>query len=305
MRTLVIGASGLVGEALYRQSGRNTVGTYFQHPRPGLVQLDIRNAQAVASLLREFRPEVVYLPAAQPNVDRCENDAAESYSINVEGTKTVAAFAREVKARLVFFSTDYVFDGNDGPYREEVPTSPMSVYGCHKLEAERAVLAANERNLVVRVCGVYGYEPAGKNFVMSFVRRVRAGQTVRVPSDQWGNPTYVEDVARAVRTIFEGGATRIWHVAAPDYLPRVEFALRICEEFDLPLNAFEGVPTSLLRQSALRPLRGGLDTTRLRRYFPHCLPRPVAEGLRAMRERWEEAQRDPGSQGRGEGGTRG
>lgn len=290
MRPLIIGASGLIGGALKRLVGPLGVGTYYRNPARGLIQLDMRDDEAVAVLFRDVRPAVVYLPAAQPHVDECESDPRESYSVNVVGTRTVVERAREVGARLVFFSSDYVFNGRDGPYREQNSPDPVNVYGSHKLEAERAVLAASDANLVVRVCGVYGYEARGKNFVMSFVRRVRSGQVVRVPSDQWGNPTYVEDLARTVLMLVAAGCARIWHVAAREYLTRAEFARRICKAFDLPPDSFEAVPTAALGQLALRPYRGGLVCAHIREYLPHLKLRSVARGLRATRAMWEKQE---------------
>ncbi len=289
MRSLVIGASGFVGETLYRQALPEAVGTYCSHAAPNLWPLDIRDAQAVARVLREAGCEVVFLPAAQPHVDWCEEHPQESAAVNVEGTHTVARVAAELGMRLVFFSTDYVFDGAAGPYREDAVPNPINEYGRQKRAAEEGVLAASEDHLVVRVCGVYGYEAAGKNFVMSFVRRARAGERLRVPSDQWGNPSYVEDVAAAVRALAAAGQRGVWHVAARDYLSRADFARCICREFGVPEEAFEAVSSEALQQRAPRPKRAGLDATRLRRELGVRL-RGVGEGLREARERWEAAE---------------
>lgn len=286
MRSLVIGASGFVGEAIWRQSQPDSVGTYCSHAVPGLWPLDIRDQAAVRTVLREAACQVVYLPAAQAHVDWCEEHPQESYAVNVDGTRNVARLAAECGARLVFFSTDYVFDGSGGPYREDAVPEPINVYGRHKREAEEIVLAASERHLVVRVCGVYGYEPAGKNFVMSLIRRLRSGERARVPLDQWGNPTYVEDLAFAVRTLVSRGEAGLWHVAAPEFMSRAEFARRIAAAFGLPEDHIDPVPSEQLAQRAPRPRRAGLDATRLRERLAVEL-RNVAAGLEATRQRWE------------------
>ena len=111
MQILIVGASGFVGSALRSVYGPDAVGTYCNHPTPGLRYLDVRDAGAVDQLLSEVRPDLVIHPAAQPNVDWCEDHVAESHAINVEGTRNVAAAARAHGARYVFFSTDYVFNG--------------------------------------------------------------------------------------------------------------------------------------------------------------------------------------------------
>ena len=141
-------------------------GTYCTHPVDGLRQLDMRDVAAVQRLVAEVRPELIIQPAAQPHVDWCEDHVQESYDINVAGTRNLAEAARAAGARYVFFSTDYVFDGAAGPYAEDAATDPPNVYGRHKLEAERLIAATLQDYLIVRVCGVYGFERQGKNFVM-------------------------------------------------------------------------------------------------------------------------------------------
>jgi dTDP-4-dehydrorhamnose reductase len=135
----------------------------------------------------------------------------------------------------VFFSNEYVFDGAAGPYAEDAPTNPPNVYGRHKLEAERLIAATLQDYLIVRVCGVYGFERQGKNFVMALLARERRGEPMNVPSDQWGTPTYGDNLAAAVKELSVAVATwvplayrvrvspmqstRIWLVAAPWLIP--------------------------------------------------------------------------------------
>ncbi|GIW43244.1 MAG: NAD(P)-dependent oxidoreductase [Candidatus Binatia bacterium] len=280
MRILVIGASGFVGRALLEEFSGAAEGTYFQHPQAGLRFLDMRDADAVAKMLHEVRPSWVLLPAAQPHVDWCEEHREESREINVQGSANVARAAREAGARVVFFSSDYVFDGASGPYDEGAAPAPVNVYGRQKLEAEQQILEANPANVVVRVCGVYGYESPPKNFVMTLLRRLQGGETVRVPSDQWGTPTYVRDIARVVRGLVEKGEAGIWHVAGPDWLPRHEFAHRVCAFFGLDAQRIQPVPTAALQQKAPRPKRAGLVARRASEGLPSC--RGIVEGLSAL-----------------------
>src|SRR5215470_1227305 len=157
MRTLIVGASGFIGTALRRTCGLETIGTYCTHPVEGLRQLDIRDAEAVDRLVADVRPQLIIHPAAQPHVDWCEDHVQESYDANVAGTRHVATAARAAGARYVFFSTDYVFDGHHGPYREDAPPHPPNVYGRHKWEAERTIAELLDDYLIVRGCGVYGF----------------------------------------------------------------------------------------------------------------------------------------------------
>src|SRR5258708_792789 len=139
MRELVIGASGLVGGFLMKAiaaDGREAIGTFFVHPSAGLHPLDTRCAASVASCFDELRPAIVYLPASLTNVDYCQEHPEESFDHNVRGVVNVVREANRRDARVVYFSSDYVFDGNAGPYSEDDPVHPVCVYGAHKVYAQ-------------------------------------------------------------------------------------------------------------------------------------------------------------------------
>jgi dTDP-4-dehydrorhamnose reductase len=259
MRVLIVGASGFIGSALRSVFGAHAVGTYCTHPVDGLRQLDMRDASAVERLFAAVRPEVVLHPAAQPHVDWCEDHVQESYDVNVTGTRNVAATARAAGARYVYFSTDYIFNGSSGPYREDAPPEPLNVYGRHKLAAERLITDILEDHLIIRVCGVYGFEPRGKNFVMGLLAKGRRAEVMNVPSDQWGNPTYADNLVAAVKELTLGNRRGVFHVVGPDYLDRISFARLACAVFGLDAGFLRPLSTAALRQRAPRPLRGGLD----------------------------------------------
>lgn len=284
MRVLIVGASGFVGSALRAAYGAEAVGTYYSHPAAGLRLLDIRDQGAVRRLVDEARPEIIIHPAAQPHVDWCEDHVQESYDINVGGTCNVAEAARAAGARYVFFSTDYVFDGAAGPYREEAATGPLNVYGRHKLEAERAVAAIVPDHVIVRVCGVYGFEGQGKNFVMALLAKGKRGEPMNVPSDQWGTPTYADNLAAAVQELAQSTHRGVYHVVGPAYLDRVSFARLGCEVFGVDPGFLRPRTTAELGQRAPRPLRGGLNTTKVRAVLTTPLLHPW-RGLELMKER--------------------
>jgi dTDP-4-dehydrorhamnose reductase len=284
MRVLIVGASGFIGSALRSVFGADAVGTYCSHPMEGLRQLDMRDAAAVERLLREVEPALVVHPAAQPFVDWCEDHVQESHDANVLGTRNVATAARSVGARYVFFSTDYVFNGASGPYREDAPPDPPNVYGRHKLEAERLIAETIDDHLIVRVCGVYGFERLGKNFVMGLLARGRRGEPMNVPSDQWGNPTYADNLAAAVRELALSSQRGLFHVVGPEHLDRVAFARLACGVFGLDAGFLRPLPTAALGQRAPRPLRGGLDAAKARAVLSTELLGP-RQGLELMKRR--------------------
>ncbi len=268
MQSLVIGASGLVGSALYaraRQQGQ-AFGTYRNFPCAGLEQLELRDFEKLQTLIKERRPDVIYLPASLTNVDFCEDHPEESFESNVRSVLHVLEAVAGTETRVVYFSSDYVFDGKDGPYRETDPISPINVYGRHKCEAETAVLSAGKRHLVIRTTGVFGDEPQGKNFVVRVVSTLKAGKELVVPSDQVATPTWSENLAELSCALVAGGAAGIFNIVGPDRLSRFAFAQSIAKVFDLDTAAIKGVPTSALGQKAARPLSGGLRLEKLKNW---------------------------------------
>lgn len=284
MRVLIVGASGFIGSALRSVYGADAIGTYCNHPAPGLRHLDMRDAAAVAALVSEVRPELIIHPAAQPHVDWCEDHVQESYDVNVTGSRNVAAAARAARARYIFFSTDYVFNGTSGPYREDASPDPLNVYGRHKLEAERIIAELLDDHLIVRVCGVYGVERQGKNFVMALLAKGRGGEEMNVPSDQWGTPTYGDNLTVAVDELARSNRRGVYHVVGPEYLDRITFARLACEVFGLNPSFLRARTTAELGQRAPRPLRGGLDATKARGVLKTPLLAP-RQGLEQMRMR--------------------
>jgi len=288
VRTLIVGASGLVGGAL-RAELPEAAGTHFRNAVPGLVPLDITDAAGVDALVDRLRPELILLPAAEPAVDRCETEAAESERVNVRGTGNVARAAARVGARMVYFSSDYVFDGAAGPYEVDAAPHPINAYGRHKLAAEELVRATVADHLIVRVCGVYGYQPEGKNFVMALARLGAAKQPMRVPSDQWGTPTYAPNLAAAVRELAASGHRGIVHPVGPDYLTRIDFARLAAEVLGLDDAFLVPVTTPELRQPAARPLRAGVDNRSTQLLLRATRLVGAREGLGLMRRRLEAA----------------
>lgn len=259
---LVIGASGMVGGQLLQlgqQRGLSVAGTYSSFAVPDLHQLDASDDAAVQALVKTLEPKVIFLPAAFTNVDACERDPALSQRVNVTAIENVARACQRTGAKLVSFSSDYVFDGLDGPYSESATPNPVNVYGQHKLAAEG--IASSVGGLVLRTNGVYGAETQGKNFVLRLVQGLRSGATWRIPVDQFGNPTLATDLARAA---WDGLAlTGIYNAAGSHFCDRYSFALEIARVFDLNPAQLEAVDTPSLTQAALRPLRGGLISTKL------------------------------------------
>ena len=228
-RYVVIGATGQLGTDLVR--------TFDQ---PGeLVPLstrdvDIRDADRTRSILEALRPTCVINTAAYNLVDRAEDDGPGAFALNAEAVGTLAAFCQAVGARLVHFSTDYVFDGGKRtPYLETDPPTPISVYGQSKLAGERLALERCERAVIFRVCGLFGlagFQGKGKgNFVETMLRLAREGRALRVVSDQVLCPSYTLDLAKKFWRVLPKATHPIYHLTNAGQVSWYEFARRALE----------------------------------------------------------------------------
>ena len=292
MRALVIGASGQVGGAIasrLAERAHHVVGTHHGHPQPETRSLDVRDASATERCIAETEPDWVICPAALTAVDYCESHRDEAMAANRDAPAAAARVAAKRGAGFVYFSTEYVFDGEAGPYAEDAAVRPQSVYALSKLEGERRVVEENPRAMVIRSTVVYGPEGQGKNFVYQVLRRARAGEPVRVPNDQRSSPTYNADLATATVELIEREFRGVLHVAGPVVLDRQAFALEVCAAFGLDAGLVEAVTTASLGQPARRPLRAGLVTDRARALLRTPLRGP-REGLLEMRRALEGAR---------------
>ena len=267
---LVIGASGLVGQSLMRQlagaAGR-VVGTYVTQPRPGLIKLDMTDGAELRNCLEAVKPSVIYLSAALTQVDYCEDHPDEAYKQNSLGPRLVAEAAARIGAQLVFYSTEYVFDGTAGPYDEAAATNPLSVYGRSKLAGEDAIREFMPDALIVRTTVVYGWDTLSvkKNFAMQVYERVKNGQEMTIPEDQIGNPTLAEYLAQCSIALVERQASGVVNVVGKDLMPRTDFTRALVRLFGGDVSRVTPVTTASMKQKAPRPLRGGLRTEKLAR----------------------------------------
>jgi len=285
IRNLVIGASGLVGSHLINSlttAGQDCIATYHTYPIPSAFSLDIRNRKDLEMAISKIRPNVIYLPAAFPNVDYCETHPAETYEINVIGVSHVINAANTTGTRLIYFSSDYIFDGKSGPYTETDTANPISEYGCQKLAAEHYISLFAKNYLIVRTTVVYGWERQGKNFVYRLVKALKEGIQVQVPTDQIGTPTQADDLTQNVIKLAKTDFVGVVNVAGPSCINRFEFALIAAKVFDLPQNLIHPALTAELNQGAKRPLIAGLLTKKARAMLQTSFVAPE-EGLRKMK----------------------
>jgi dTDP-4-dehydrorhamnose reductase len=278
LRALVVGAGGQAGAALARAL---PAGTALLH---GRAEVDIRDAAAVERAVAEARPEVVFNCAAYNAVDRAEEEAGDVFAVNALGALYLARACAAAGAVLVHFSTDYVFDGRDeAPIPEDRCPRPLSVYGASKLAGETLVAAAGAPHLIVRTSAVFaagGSKDKGGSFVERILARARAGQRLRVVSDQVFAPTHAPDLALAAIALVKAGARGIVHVTNDGECSWHELAVAAVEMAGLDV-AVEPISAAELSAPAARPRYSVLDTTRYRALGLPPL-QPWREALRAM-----------------------
>lgn len=237
---------------------------------------------SIRRTLTERRPDVVAVPAADPYVDGCEREPEKTRRVNVLGTLNVARACRESGARMIFFSSDYVFDGAKGFYTEDDPPSPINEYGRQKAETERGVLSESSRNLVIRTSGVYGWQSEPKNFVLQVRARLSAGQEMRVAGDVRYNPTFCDDLAEITASLAASGEAGVFHVVGADRISRAEFAARAARAFGLDDRLIRPVSSAEFGSIAPRPKESSLRTDKVRAAVG-AAPIGVDAGLGRMR----------------------
>ena len=277
MRVFIAGASGQLGGNCmkhFKEMGWEVVGSHFSFETPDTVFYNTLDPLHPDNFdVAAFMPEVIVHCGAMTHVDYCETHEEESYEHTVQSTINLVLLAESCNAKLVYISTDYVFDGNDGPYREDAPVNPLSVYGRHKLEAEQTAIAGLPGTLVLRVTNVYGNEIRGRNFVARIIEQCRNNQklTLKLPYDQYASPSNSWDIARAMFVLLRDGKTGIYHIGGTDYMNRVELAMKVLEYF--PEAEYELIPisTAELKQPAARPLQGGFVKMKFSNEYPDFL----------------------------------
>lgn len=260
MKALVTGAGGQLGVALLASAPAGWAAVGLTR-----AELDIGDLAAARATLRAHAPDLVLNAAAYTAVDRAENESEAAHRINRDGARFVAEAAKEVGARLVHVSTDFVFDGRAGrPWRPDDPTGPLNVYGASKLAGEAAVAIAAPEALIVRTGWVYG--PLGANFLATMLRLMNSRPELRVIADQIGTPTSTLDLATALWSLGRTQASGILHYANAGAASWYDFAVAIAEEA-VAAGLLEQAPpiipiaTSDYPTPAARPTFSVLDKT--------------------------------------------
>jgi len=289
MRLLVTGVSGMLGHSLTRLAARDHAvsGSYGSFPvsMPGArtFAMDLTDEGQLRRWVRELEPQAIIHTAALTNVDECERDLHRAKRINAGVTRRLADLAGEVRARFVYISTDYVFDGARGDYREADPPSPVNAYGESKLMGEVAAREASPDALIIRT-SIFGFNIQPKTGVVEYVMNaLKKRQTITRYLDQFSTPIYTADLSRLILELLDRGATGLFHAGGGEKISRYRFARQVADTWSLPGKLIRPVPFEQLAGAARRPKDSSLCGEKLSASLGSALPK-VIEGMERLKK---------------------
>ncbi|HEY8209865.1 MAG TPA: SDR family oxidoreductase [Myxococcaceae bacterium] len=297
MRVLVTGANGLVGSracAVLARGGHAVVGA-GRGPRRAegafdYVSADLARAEDVARAVEAARPEAIVHAASMTEVDACERAPLDAWASNVTACELLAREAKRTGAHLVAISTDYVFDGEAGPYSEEDVPNPRGTYATTKLAGELAVRALAPSWAVARTAVVYGWPPAGRlNFGAWVLGKVERGEAVKLFQDQFVSPSLADSVAAMVSELAVKRLTGTWNTCGAQVMSRVEFGRALCAVFGLDPALIHPSTVAEAGLASPRPKRSGLKAAKAAAMLD-AKPLPLFESLHAFHGVWKAAR---------------
>jgi len=283
MKILITGASGLLGwnVAGRAQDEHDILGTWL-HNRPPLGQaarVDLTKRHATSAMFREFQPQAVIHTAAMTHADLCEKDPASARALNVEATAHLAQLCEGSGARIIYISTDLVFDGKKGMYTEADEASPISRYGETKLLAEIEVARTLENHVILRASLMYGKSLSGRRAAdEAILTAQKEGRTLRLFTDEFRTPVCVPGLVDVILRLADNDTTGLYHCAGSERVSRYEFAQRLAEY--VPLEMDKIIPARIADIPVIPPRAPdvSLDTAKLRETLSVKLP-DLDEGL--------------------------
>jgi len=265
MRLLITGSRGQLGSSLteFQSDEYEIIGSSRKlEEGSSLIKLDITDLDEVVGIVSRISPDVVINTAALTNVDHCEDDRELAMLTNAKSAENVAMACKEIGAKMVQISTDYVFDGRSGMYNESYPTSPIQEYGKTKLEGERLAIDVLGSDLcIVRTSVVF--DGASNNFVTWVIDSLKSGSEISIVQDQWVCPTSTRFLTKSILSLVENGFNGIINVSSSDRISRFEMAQIIAEKCALDYSKILPISMDDLNWKARRPRDSSLDISLL------------------------------------------
>ena len=266
LKFLVTGSAGLVGQQVVKDlSKSNQVFSCYNESKPEYgdsVKMDLKNYEMVSSILTEIKPDVVIHLGAMTGVDLCEKEKTSASEINTKATEIIAKECSKLNSFLVYVSTDYVFDGNFGMYKEDDVANPLGFYGKSKLEGEKAVQNFSTNWCIARTSTPFGLHPTKKSFPMWVIENLQKQKQIDVLIDQFTSPTYIPNLSRMLIEISERRITGIIHVAGASKISRYQMASMVSDKLNLDGTLLKQISMNKMKWVAQRPKDSSLDVSR-------------------------------------------
>ena len=251
---------------------------------------DVSDRNRLWQDVKDASPDFIIHAGSFTWVDACETEREKAWQVNVEGTKNVALICRELGIKMIYLSTDYVFDGRFGPYTEDDEPCPLSFYGKTKFEGEKIVAQLLNDFIIARTTVLYGWAPGvRRNFVTWLIDNLKKTKKVPVVTDQFGTPTLADDLAESLLFLYEKNGRGIYNTAGSELIDRFHFALKIAEVFDLDFCMIEKTTSDSFQQPAPRPLNAGLIVDKIYNETGYTFS-SVVEGLNKMKRQMQKAR---------------
>jgi len=292
-KILVTGGSGLLGSKIVKKAEKKYA-VYPTHATrslfPNSLKMDITAKEDVQRVFRKVKPNIVVHTAAMTNVDKCEKDKKHAWKVNAEGTKLLAEACKETDAKMVYVSTDYVFDGERGFYTEKDTPNPVNYYGVTKLMSEKHVTELCESFAILRTSVLYGLHPEKPNFAKWVIAALMEGKPLAIVEDHYNSPTFAENLADVILEIIDKGLEGVYHTAGSERISRYGFALKIAETFNLDASLIKPIKMSELKTwIAKRPKDSSLCVDKIKKKINVELL-GVTEGLKEMNRNWAKTK---------------
>lgn len=298
-KILITGSNGLLGQKLTKlllakkeyhliatSRGSNRISSY---PDLDYHSLDITNEEEVFAICRELKPDIIVNTAAMTQVDDCESQQALCRKLNVEAVSFLVKACEQFNIHLVHVSTDFIFDGLNGPYTEEDEPNPVSYYGQSKLDAEKIVKDSTISWSIARTVLVYGIteKMSRSNIILWVKKSLEEQKDIQVVNDQWRTPTLAEDLAMGCFLLADQRAQGVFNISGKEMLTPYDIALETADFFKLDKQYIHETDGSKFTQAAKRPPKTGFDISKARRelgYEPHSFREGIGVLARQMNE---------------------
>lgn len=291
-RILIFGSNGMLGQRAVEFYSNNknvellssSIEDQSVNPEIEYISCDITERTQVKKIIYDFCPDFILNAAAFTNVDLSESERENAWKLNVKAVEYIAEAARAIDAHIIHISTDYIFNGKNGPYSENDKPSPVGYYGRTKLASENAIKLNGVKNTIIRTNVLYGIAKKSRpDFVRWVVNSLRAGKEIKIVTDQINNPTFIDDLVSAINKIISFKKEGIFNIGGKEFLSRYDFTIQIADFFKLDKTLITPIKTSDLNQPARRPLKSGLLTLKAQTELDYK-PVSIAESLSLMKK---------------------